>query len=110
MNLRTPVGVTLRLLLFACLLATVADVAAARAQEEAAPASLAVGMGAMQEGTAMLSDNPGMAELMAALGPNAICPRGACGFGRDGIPVPVGNRSKPAAARAILRRVAVMLK
>lgn len=31
---------------------------------------------------------PGMAELMAALPPGTVCPRGGCGFGLDGIPEP----------------------
>jgi choice-of-anchor B domain-containing protein len=52
-----------------------------------------------------MQDMPGMAELMAALGPNAICPRGACGYGRDGIPEPYAGRGRtnaPGAARTAL--------
>lgn len=41
-----------------------------------------------QERAVPMLDMPGMMELMQALGPNAVCPRGACGYGRDGIPEP----------------------
>lgn len=54
-----------------------------------------------------MRDMPGMAELMAALGPNAACPRAACGYGRDGIADPwagAGRAGGDAEARVALER------